>query len=115
MRLAKSRRRMLCCWLPVKYWSIAPMDSVSPVRRSICNPGSTTTLVLRGPLTSTSLTCGSAARQRPNSSGCGVIATRSTSPMVSSHRRRLPAGVSRVMAGSCWRRAAMTDSAAGRA
>ena len=105
----------MCCWLPVKYWSRAPKEPGSPIRRSICIPDSTTTLVFLGPWTSTSLTMGMETNAFPTDSGSGAVPTRSMSPMVSSQRLRLPAGNRGPMSGHWSRRAAITSSATGSA
>ena len=56
---AIARRRMLCAFEPVKYWSAAPNDSGGTTRRSTCTPDSITMLAFVPPAPRTRRTSGS--------------------------------------------------------
>ncbi len=88
---AIARRRMLCAFEPVKYWSAAPNDSGGTTRRSTCTPESITMLAFVPPAPRTRRTSGSFVNAPMILPASAPAARMSMSPIVSRMRRRLPA------------------------
>ena len=78
----------LCAAEPVKYCSAAPQASSGTTRRSAVRPLAVLTVVLAGPLATTSRPAANAVISGAESS---AAARMSMSPMVSRHRRSEPA------------------------
>ena len=102
--MARSRKTTLWSLLPVKYINAAPQFTAGTARRSTCNPLFKRTLDLVSPETSTLATNGCAQKNSMTGAGCSVATNKSTSPMVSRPRRKLPANsacVTPLMARNC--------------